>query len=179
MRVLLEFFRVLWAVGCLPVGALLLVVVVLCGFSLPFFLGFSGGADPAVRWLFWALAFYFVGGAWLFWCVDRHYAKKLKRQVAGLLAVGFYPHIEVFAKMSDAYLGIDASARRLLVYPVNGAEHFLQFNEVNSWRIVPAGKRNHRLEVLTSNLDIPVFSIVLRSAEVLSTEARLSNLLGS
>ena len=52
MRVLWEFFRVLWAVGCLPVGALLVVVVVLCGFSLPFFLGFSGGADPAVRWLF-------------------------------------------------------------------------------------------------------------------------------
>jgi hypothetical protein len=179
MRVLWEFFRVLWAVGCVPVGALLLVVVVLCGFSLPFFLGFSGGADPAVRWLFWALAFYFVGGAWLFWCVDQRYAEKLKRQIAGFLAVGFHPHLEVFAKMNDAYLGIDASARRLLVYPVNGAEHFFRFDEVNSWRIVPAGKRNHRLEVLTSNLDVPVFSIVLRSAEVLSTEARLSILLGS
>lgn len=82
MRVLWEFFRVLWAVGCLPVGALLLIVVILCGFSLPFFLGFSSGADPAVRWLFWALAFYFVGGAWLFWYVDQRYAEKLKRQVS-------------------------------------------------------------------------------------------------
>lgn len=179
MRGLWEFFRVLWAVGCLPVGALFLIVVVLCGFSLPFFLGFSGGADPAVRWLFWALAFYLFGGAWLFWWADQRYAERLKRQVAGVLAEGFRPHLEVFAKMSDAYLGIDASARRLLVYPVNGAEHFFRFDEVNSWRIVPAGKRNHRLEVLTSNLDIPVFSIVLRSEEVLSTEARLSILLGS
>jgi len=62
MRVLWEFFRVLWAIGCLPIGALLLVVLILCGFSLPFFLGFSGGADPVVRWLFWTLVFYFVGG---------------------------------------------------------------------------------------------------------------------
>jgi hypothetical protein len=179
MRVLWEFFRVLWAVGCLPVGALFLIVMVLCGFSLPFFLGFSGGADPAVRWLFWALAFYFVGGAWLFWCVDQRYAEKLKRQIAGFQGVGFHPHLEVFAKMNDAYLAIDASEQRMLVYPVNGAEHFFRFDEVNSWRIVPAGKRNHRLEVLTSNLDVPVFSIVLRTAEVLSTEARLRVLLGS
>lgn len=179
MRVLWEFFRVVWAVGCLPVGALLLVVVVLCGFSLPFFLGFSGGADPAVRWLFWALAFYFVGGAWLFWRVDQSYAEKLKQLVAGFQGAGFQPHLEVFAKMNDAYLGVDASARRMLVYPVNGAEHFFRLDEVNSWRIVPAGKRNHRLEVLTSDLDIPVFSIVLRPAEVLSTEARLGILLGS
>lgn len=179
MRVLWELFLVLWAIGCLPVGALLLVVVVLCGFSMPFFLGFPGGADPAVRWVFWALAFYFVGGAWLFWCVDQRYAKKLKRQVAGFLAVGFHPHVEIFAKMSNAYLGIDSSARRLLTYPVRGAEHFFWFDEVNSWRIVQAGKRSHRLEVLTSNLDVPVFSIVLRSTEVLSTEARLSSLLGS
>ncbi len=80
MRQVWELFRVLWAVGCLPVGTLLLVVVVLCGFSLPFFLGFSGDADPAVRWLFWALAIYFFGGAWLFWCVDQRYAEKLKQQ---------------------------------------------------------------------------------------------------
>ncbi|WP_339541320.1 hypothetical protein [Pseudomonas sp. RA_5y_Pfl1_P24] len=179
MRVLWEFFRVLWAVGCLPVGALLLIVVVLCGFSLPFFLGFSGGADPAVRWLFWVLIFYIVGGAWLFCWADQRYAERLKRQIAGFLVVGFHPQLEVFAKMSDAYLGIDASTRRMLVYPVNGVEHFFRFDEVNSWRIVPAGKRNHRLEVLTSNLEVPVFSIVLRSAEVLSTEARLSILLGS
>lgn len=179
MRVLWVFFRVLWAVGCVPVGALLLVVVVLCGFSLPFFLGFSGGADPAVRWLFWALVLYLAGGAWLFWRVTQLYSEKLKRQVVGFQAVGFHPHLEVFAKMSDAYLAIDATERRMLVYPVNGAEHFFRLDEVNSWRIVPAGKRNHRLEVLTSNLDVPVFSIVLRAAEVLSTEARLRVLLGS
>ena len=39
MRQIWELFRVLWIVGGLPVGALLLVVVVLCGFNLPFFLG--------------------------------------------------------------------------------------------------------------------------------------------
>ncbi|MFJ7312753.1 hypothetical protein ACIQVE_08270 [Pseudomonas sp. NPDC098747] len=81
--------------------------------------------------------------------------------------------------MNDAYLGIDGSERRLLVYPINGAEHFFSFGEINSWRIVPAGKRNHRLEVLINNLDVPVFSLVLRSAEVLKTEARLSTLFSS
>ena len=39
MRQIWELFRVLWIVGSLPVGALLLVVVVLCGFNLPFFWG--------------------------------------------------------------------------------------------------------------------------------------------
>jgi len=75
----------------------------------------------------------------------------------------------VFAKINDAYLGIDGSARRLLAYPVKGAEHFFRFDEINSWRIVLVGKHNHRLEVLASNLDVPVFSIVLRPAEVLNT----------
>lgn len=179
MRELWELFRVVWAVGCLPVGALLLVVVVLCGFNLPFFLGLSGGADPAVRWLFWALAFYFGGGAWLFWRVNRHYAENLKQLVLGFQVAGFQPHLEVFAKMNDAYLGIDGSARRLLAYPVEGTEYFFRFDEINSWRIVPVGKHNHRLEVLTSNLDVPVFSLVLRQAEVLKTEARLSTLFGN
>lgn len=179
MRQLWELFRVLWAVGCLPVGVLLLLVVVLCGFNLPFFLGFSGGADPAIRWLFWALAFYFVGGAWLFSCVNQRYAEQLKQLVVGFQSAGFQPQLEVFAKISDAYLGIDGSARRLLAYPVKGAEHFFRLDEINSWRIVPVGKHNHRLELLTSNLDVPVFSIVLRPAEVLSTEARLNTLLGT
>lgn len=62
MRMLWELLRVVWAVGSLSVGVLLLIVVVLCGFNLSFFLGFSGAADPAVRWLFWALVLYFVGG---------------------------------------------------------------------------------------------------------------------
>lgn len=110
----------------------------------------------------------------MFWCMDQRYAEKLKQLVQGGLAVGFHPHLEVFAKKNDAYLGIDTSARRLLAYPVNGAGYFFRFDEVNSCRIVPAGKRNQRLEVLTSNLDVSVFSIVLRSAEVLSIEARLS-----
>lgn len=179
MRQLWELFRVLWAVGCLPVGALLLVVVVLCGFSLPFFLGFTNSADPAIRWLFWALVFYFVGGVWLFWRVNQRYGEKLRRLVTGFQTSNFQPQIEVFAKINDAYLGIDGSARRLLAYPVKGAEHFFQFDEINSWRIVPVGKHNHRLEVLTSNLDVPVFSIVLKPAEVLNTEARLNTLLGT
>ena len=179
MRQIWELFRVLWIVGSLPVGALLLVVVVLCGFNLPFFLGFSGGADPAIRWLFWALAFYFAGGGWLFWRVNQRYAEKLKRLVAGFQTEGFQPQLEVFAKINDAYLGIDGSARRLLTYPVKGAEHFFRFDEINSWRIVPVGKHNYRLEVLTSNLDVPVFSIVLRPAEVHSTQARLNTLLGT
>lgn len=151
-------------------------MVVLCGFNLPFFLGFSGGADPAIRWLFWALAFYFVGGAWLFWRVNQHYGEKLKRMVTGFQTAGFQPQIEVFAKINDAYLGIDSSARRLLAYPVKGAQHFFWFDEINFWRIVPVGKHNHRLEVLTSNPDVPVFSLVLRPAEVLNTEARLNTL---
>jgi hypothetical protein len=41
MRLVWELIRVAWAVGCLPIGALLLVVLVLTGFNLPFFLGFS------------------------------------------------------------------------------------------------------------------------------------------
>ena len=177
MRQIWELFRVLWAVGCLPVGALLLVVLVLCGFNLPFFLGVSGGADPAVRWLFWALAFYVVGGGWLFWRVNQSYATKLRWLVKGFQNAGFQPQVEVFAKINDAYLGIDSSARRVLAYPVKGVEHFFRLDEINSWRIVPSGKHNHRLEVLTSNIDVPVFSLVLKSTEVLATEARLSTLL--
>lgn len=179
MRQIWELLRVLWIVGSLPVGALLLVVVVLCGFNLPFFVGFSGGADPAIRWLFWALTFYFVGGGWLFWRVNQLYAKKLKQLVAGFQNAGFQPQLEVFAKINDAYLGIDGSARRLLAYPVKGAEHFFRFDEINAWRIVPVGKHNHRLEVLTSNLDVPVFSLVLKPTEVLNTEARLDTLFGT
>lgn len=91
----------------------------------------------------------------------------------------FQPQIEVFANINDAYLGIDGSARRLLAYPVKGAEHFFRFDEINSWRIAPVGKHNYRLEVLTSNLDVPVFCIVLRPAQVLNTEARLKTLLGA
>lgn len=170
--------RAMWAVGCIPIGALLLIVLVLCGFNLAFFLGISGGADPVVRWLFWGLVLYFVGGGWLFWWVDQRYAGKLKRLATEFQVQGFRPQAEVFAKMSDAYLGIDSSARRLLAYPVDGAGHFFSLDEITSWRIVPVGKRNHRLELLTSNLKIPVFSLALKPAEVLITEARLIALLG-
>lgn len=79
MRLVWELLRTLWAAGCIPIGALLLIVLVLCGFNLAFFLGISGGADPVVRWLFWALVLYFVGGVWLFVWVDKRYAGKLKR----------------------------------------------------------------------------------------------------
>ncbi|MGH8329863.1 MAG: hypothetical protein ACRER3_07130 [Pseudomonas fluorescens] len=151
----------------------------LCGFNLAFFLGISSGADPIVRWLFWALVLYFVGGIWLFVWVDQRYADKLKRLALEFQAQGFKPQVEVFAKMSDAYLGIDESTRSLLVYPVDGAEYFFRLDEVSSWRIVPAGKRNHRLEVLTRNPRFPVFSLVLKPAEVLATEARLAALLGT
>ncbi len=179
MRLVWDMFRTLWAVGCIPAGALLLVVMVLCGFSLPFFLGMSGGADPVVRWFFWTLVVYFVGGVWLFWWVDQRYAGKLKQLASEFQAQGFRPQVEVFAKMSDAYLGIDESARSLLAYPVDGAGHFFQLDEISSWRIVPVGKRNHRLEVLTRNPRLPVFSLVLKPTEVLTTEARLAAVLGA
>lgn len=165
--------------GCLPVMALLLVVLVFSGFNLPFFLGITSGPNPAIRWLFWVLMSYCGGGTWFFWWVNERYAVSLKQLVRSFRSDQFQPQIEVFAKINDAYLGIDGSARRLLAYPVKGAEHFFRFDEINSWRIVPAGKHNHRLEMLTSNLDVPVFSIVLRPAEVLSTEARLNTLLGT
>ena len=179
MRSVWELLRAMWAVGCIPVGALMLIVLVLCGFNLASFLGISGDADPVVRWLFWALVLYFVGGAWLFVWIDQRYASKLKRLATGFQAQGFRPQVEVFAKMSDAYLGIDGSARRLLAYPVEGAVHFFQLDEIRSWRIVPVGKRNHRLELLTSNLQVPVFSLVLKPAEVLTTEARMATILGA
>lgn len=179
MRSMWELLRALWAVGCIPIGALLLIVLVLCGFNLAFFLDISDGADPVVRWLFWALVLYFVGGVWLFWWGDQRYAGKLKLLAAGFQAQGFRPQVEVFAKMSDAYLGIDEAARRLLAYPVDGQGHFFQRDEINSWRIVPAGKRNHRLELLTNNLQVPVFSLVLKPTEVLTTEARLATILGT
>jgi hypothetical protein len=179
MRSVWVLLRALWAVGCIPVGALLLIVLVLCGFNLAFFLGISSGTDPAVRWLFWALILYFVSGIGLFVWVDQRYAGKLKRLAAGFQAQGFRPQVEVFAKMSDAYLGIDESARSLLAYPVDGAGHFFRLDEISSWRIVPAGKRNHRLELLTRNPRLPAFSLVLKPTEVLATEARLAALLGA
>ncbi|HFH3436243.1 TPA: hypothetical protein ACGJWA_006004 [Pseudomonas aeruginosa] len=78
MRLVWELFRVAWAVGCVPVGVLLLVVVVFSGFNLPFFLGFTSGEDPVIRWLFWALALYFMGGGWLFYRINQSYAEKLR-----------------------------------------------------------------------------------------------------
>lgn len=106
--------------------------------------------------------------------LNQRYAEKLKQLVAG-----FQPQLEVFAKINNAYVGIDGSARRLLAYPVKGAEHFFRFDEINAWRIVPVGKHNYRLEVLTSKVDVPVFSLVLKPIEVLNTEARLDTLLAT
>lgn len=36
MRQVWELVRTLWAVGCIPIAALLLVLMVLCGFNVPF-----------------------------------------------------------------------------------------------------------------------------------------------
>lgn len=173
MRLVWEVFRVAWAVGCLPAGALLIVVVVFSGFNMPFFLGFSSSEDPAVRGLFWVLILYFVGGGWLFSRVNRSYSEKLKRMVMGYQSDGFDPQIEVFAKINDAYVGIDVSSHRLLAYPIADEAHFFRLDEIRSWRIVPVGNSSHRLELLTCDLAIPMFSLVLKPAEVLSTEARL------
>lgn len=178
MRLVWELFRVAWAVG-LPVGALLLVVVVFSGLNLPFFLGLTSSENPAIRWLFWVLILYFVGGGWLFSRVNQSYAEKLKRMVMGYQADGFHPQIEVFAKINDAYLGIDASSNRLLAYPIADKGHFFRLDEIRSWRIVPVGNSNHRLELLTSNLAIPTFSLALKPTEVISTEARLHTVFGT
>lgn len=177
MRTVWEVLRVLWAVGCVPVGALLLVVMVICGFSFPFFFGITSSAPSGVRWLFWALILYFAGGGWLLLRVDQHYAAQLRQLVANLRPQGFMPDVEVYAKMSDAYLAVDSTARRLLAYPVEGAVHIFQIDEVNSWRVVPVGKRNHRLELLTSSALVPMFSVALKPTEVLAIEARLQTVL--
>ena len=173
MRLVLELFRVAWAVGCLPVGALLLVVVVFSGFNLPFFLGLTSSEDPAIRWLFWVLVLYFVGGGWLFSRVNRCYASKLRRMVASYQTEGFRPQVEVYAKINDAYVGVDLESKVLLAYPVGHDGHLFRLDEIRSWRILPVGKSNHRLELLTSDLAIPTFSLALRTMDVTNTEARL------
>ncbi|MDU8571955.1 hypothetical protein RYA98_06400 [Pseudomonas syringae] len=173
MRLVWEFVRVAWAVGCLPVGALLLVVVVFSGFNLPFFLGLTISEDPAIRWLFWVLVLYFVGGGWLFSRVNQSYVDKLRRMVAGYQAEGFYPEVEVFAKINDAYVGVDLKSKMLLAYPVGQDGHLFRLDEIRAWRILPVGKSNHRLELLTSDLAIPTFSLALRTTDVINTEARL------
>lgn len=179
MRLFWELLRVAWAVGCLPVGGLFLVIMIFSGFNLPFFLGFTGGMDPALRWLFWVLVLYFVGGGWLFSRVDQYYATKLKQLVAGYQTEGFCPQIEVFAKINDAYVGVDLRSKKLLAYPVGQKAHFFRLDEIQSWRILPVGKSNHRLELLTNDLTIPSFSLALKGSEVLSTEARLHTAFGS
>lgn len=173
MRLIWELFRVVWAVGCLPVGGLLLVVLIFSGFNLPFFLGLPGSEEPAILWLFWALVLYFVGGGWLLSRVNQSYADKLRRMVAGYQAEGFCPEVEVFAKINDAYVGIDLESKKLLAYPVGQDGHLFRLDEIRSWRILPVGKSNHRLELLTSNLAIPTFSLALKTKDVTNTEARL------
>ena len=179
MRLVWELFRVAWAVGCLPVGALLLVVVVFSGFNLPFFLGLASGEDLVIRWLFWVLVLYFVGGGWLFSRVNQSYAARLRRMVAGYQAEGFHPQVEVFAKINDAYIGVDLQSKRLLAYPVGQDAHLFRLDEIRSWRILPVGKSNHRLELLTSDLAIPTFSLVLKTGDVTNTEARLHTIFNS
>ena len=173
MRLVWELFRVAWAVGCLPVGALLLVVVVFSGFNLPFFLGLTSSEDPAIRWLFWVLILYIVGGGWLFSRINQSYAEKLRRIVTGYQAEGFRPQVEVFAKINDAYVGVDLQSKMLLAYPVGQDGHLVRLDEIRSWRILPVGKGDHRLELLTSDLAFPTFSLALRKTDVTNTEARL------
>ncbi|MFJ2677514.1 hypothetical protein [Pseudomonas sivasensis] len=176
MRLVWELFRVAWAVGCLPVGALLLVVVVFSGFNLPFFLGLTSSEDPVIRWLFWGLVLYFIGGGWLFSHVHQSYAAKLRRMVASYKAEGFRPQVEVFAKINDAYVGVDLQSKMLLAYPVGQDGHLFRLDEIRSWRILPVGKSNHRLELLTSDLAIPTFSLALKTVDVTNTEARLHSI---
>ena len=173
MRLIWELFRVAWAVGCLPVGELLLVVVVFSGFNLTFFLGLTCSEDPAIRWMFWVLVLYFVGGGWLFSRVNQIYADKLRKVVAGYQAEGFHPQVEVFAKINDAYVGVDLESKMLLAYPVGQDGHLFRLDEIQSFRILPIGKSDHRLELLTSDLAIPTFSLALRTMDVTNTEARL------
>jgi hypothetical protein len=146
------------------------------GFNLPFFLGLTSSEDPAIRWLFWVLILYIVGGGWLFSRVNQSYAEKLRRMVAGYRAEGFRPQIEVFAKINDAYVGVDLQSKRLLAYPVGREGHIFRLDEIRSWRILPVGKSNHRLELLTSDLAIPTFSLALKTADVTNTEARLHSI---
>ncbi|KGE68795.1 MULTISPECIES: hypothetical protein [Pseudomonas] len=178
MRLVWELLRVAWAVGCLPVGALLLVMMVFSGFNLPFFLGFTSGEDPALRWLFWVLILYFIGGIWLFSRINQSYAQKLRRIVAGYQADGFHPEVEVFAKINDAYVGLDLQSNRLLAYPLGQNGHLFRLDEIRSWRILAGGKSSYRLELLTSDLAIPTFSLALKAADVTSTEARLRAVFG-
>ncbi|WP_258035362.1 hypothetical protein [Pseudomonas syringae] len=126
MRLIWELFRVAWAVGCLPVGALLLVVVVFSGFNLTFFLGLTSSEDPAIRWMFWVLVLYLVGGGLLFSRINQSYADKLRKMVAGYQAEGFHPQVEVFAKINDAYVGVDLESKVLLAYPVGQDGHLLR-----------------------------------------------------
>ena len=173
MRLCWEVFRVAWVVGCVPVGGLFLVVMVFSGFNLPFFLGLTSSEAPAIRWLFWVLILYVVGGGWLFSRINQSYAEKLRRIVTGYQAEGFRPEVEVFAKINDAYVGVDLQSKRLLAYPVGQDAHLFRLDEIRSWRILPVGKSNHRLELLTSDLAIPTFSLALKTADVANTEARL------
>ena len=92
---------------------------------------------------------------------------------AAYRAEGFNPEVEVYAKINDAYVGVDLKSNRLLAYPVGREAHFFRLDEIRSWRILPVGKSNYRLELLTSDLKIPTFSLALSSSDVASTEARL------
>ncbi len=96
--------------------------------------------------------------------------------VAGYQAEGFHPHVEVFAKINDAYVGVDLESKMLLAYPVGQDGHLFRLDEIQSWRILPVGKSNHRLELLTSDLAIPTFSLALKTADVTNTEARLHSI---
>ncbi|WP_240994183.1 hypothetical protein [Pseudomonas viridiflava] len=58
-------------------------------------------------------------------------------------------------------------------YPVGHDGPLFCLDEIRSWRILPVGKGDHRLELLTCDLAIPTFSLALRTTDVTHTEARL------
>ncbi|WP_237613492.1 hypothetical protein [Pseudomonas syringae] len=79
----------------------------------------------------------------------------------------------MFAKINDAYVGVDLQSKTLLAYPVGQDGHLFRLDEIRSWRILPVGKSNYRLELLTSDLAIPTLSLALKTADMTNTEARL------
>ncbi len=90
--------------------------------------------------------------------------------VAGYQAEGFRPQVEMFAKINDAYVGVDLESKRLLAYPVGQDGHLFRLDEIWSWRILPVGKGDHRLELLTRLASIAAL-IDLVQAQVLATYA--------
>ncbi|TYK14913.1 hypothetical protein E5676_scaffold62093G00010 [Cucumis melo var. makuwa] len=72
-----------------------------------------------------------------------------------------------------------ASTREVRVTADLLSGYLFLLDEITTSRIVPLGKRNHRLELLIGNLQAPVFSLVLKPAEALTTGAKLTTILNA